>query len=663
MVIQTPVGGISRSLSFQQQPPFTCYDALNILPVETGTGRTRLGTRPGTQHLPAADRPGTADVRLLHPMIIRDGSGTKRILVASSGGNIQTMNGGGSTWDAISTTLSLDSNNPISAAPFGDKLYIADPGATIGTDGQNGAVIRRGSDGGNIGDQFDSPSNSDWTASPAVSTSHVVKIVGGINAGRYTISAVSADKITLGSVPTDDLAGMTWIVEDEADQTKFYANSVTSYTGVAGDYYLRITEGDNSGDYKVTAINGSQLTITPTPTDSDLADTDDLNYFLVRSVKVFDAVAGTLTRHDAAASQGNVPHGCTLAATWQDRLILAGDPVSPHMWYMSASGDYDNWLYGEEQAGAAIAGNFFYGGDIGEPIKCIIPHNRECLLIGGTDSFFVIRGDPNTSGSYIEKLSDQVGPLGQFSWTKDPNDYTYMMTRDGMYVMEPGCGSPPQSLSRERLPDEFLFKVATTDNIHLEYDTRWRAIIIAVVGSGSKDYWWFDLQNKGFWKINWDSVNPLIFADWTPAAGDDTSALVFGDEDGWISQFDRTATQDDSNMSTDDFDWYIDIGPIKISASRFHKGGITMIQAQHTGDKPDLTVRTGRDSEAAATKLPSDDYMEYTEASWDPDDFTTNPRVSGHAAIIRLEKSADATSARTIIDEMHLAVREMGRQR
>jgi hypothetical protein len=42
-----PQGGIVRSMSYQRQAPYTCYDALNVWPREPGQSRVRGGKRPG----------------------------------------------------------------------------------------------------------------------------------------------------------------------------------------------------------------------------------------------------------------------------------------------------------------------------------------------------------------------------------------------------------------------------------------------------------------------------------------------------------------------------------------------------------------------------------------------------------------------------------------
>lgn len=45
-VIETPLGGINRRVGYQNQPPYTLYDATNFWPTDFLTGRAVLSTRP-----------------------------------------------------------------------------------------------------------------------------------------------------------------------------------------------------------------------------------------------------------------------------------------------------------------------------------------------------------------------------------------------------------------------------------------------------------------------------------------------------------------------------------------------------------------------------------------------------------------------------------------
>ena len=45
--LQMPYNGIVKKTEFQKSPPFTTYDAQNVIPYESEDGRRRVGSRPG----------------------------------------------------------------------------------------------------------------------------------------------------------------------------------------------------------------------------------------------------------------------------------------------------------------------------------------------------------------------------------------------------------------------------------------------------------------------------------------------------------------------------------------------------------------------------------------------------------------------------------------
>jgi len=64
-----PFAGVNRSLAFQKQGPYTCYDALNVRPRESFQTRTRGGSRPGLMKFaPTTD---SLPVRLLDTVRVK----------------------------------------------------------------------------------------------------------------------------------------------------------------------------------------------------------------------------------------------------------------------------------------------------------------------------------------------------------------------------------------------------------------------------------------------------------------------------------------------------------------------------------------------------------------------------------------------------------------
>ena len=155
LTISPPLGGVVESTAYQSQPPYTCYSALNCWPKDS-TYRDRITTRPGLSSYATGGTAtaGTSAIRLLAEVNYATVAETTRYLIASSDGVLYKLSpdsASSSGWVAISSDLSISKSNPIQAAPFGNRLYIADWEATsvtnTGTDGVIGKLIQSGTAG------------------------------------------------------------------------------------------------------------------------------------------------------------------------------------------------------------------------------------------------------------------------------------------------------------------------------------------------------------------------------------------------------------------------------------------------------------------------------------------------------------------------------------
>ena len=237
---------------------------------------------------------------------------------------------------------------------------------------------------------------------------------------------------------------------------------------------------------------------------------------------------------------GEPPKRCGIAQTWGDRLVLAGDTENPHVVYMCRVGNPIDWDYSAVDAGAAWANSGGEDGKIGEPITSLIPHNRDCLLVGCTDSLYVVRGNPKLQGQKYQ-LSQTVGPLMQSAWCKSADDSTWIFTRDGLYVMRPGCGEPPIAVSREMLPEDLtaIDPARTTDFASIGYDTRWRGIHIYANRDGTDLNYFYDIQSGGFWPMSF-SDTPRLAVNFKSLSSINRSGLVMVTSQGYSRQFDKT---------------------------------------------------------------------------------------------------------------------------
>lgn len=293
------------------------------------------------------------------------------------------------------------------------------------------------------------------------------------------------------------------------------------------------------------------------------------------TVKVFDPSANTIGALSATA--GTPPTYCKLVSKFRGRLVLAGDRADPHIWYMSRVGDPTDWDYSiEDDTAVAVSGALSEAFKVGEAITAIIPSSDMCLLFGCTNSLWLLRGDP-AYGGQIDNLSNTVGVLDAGAWCKTPENIVVFMTYDGLYMTFAGCDDKarPQSLSRERIPEELLNIDISTTQVLLEYDTFSRGVHIFLSpksGSTAASHWYFDWENKGFWPITLPGAMQPSSIRAARAVGSDQSTVYLGCLDGYVRNFDTDAADDDGTS----FESYLDLGPIGMGQG-FRNNCIDMI--------------------------------------------------------------------------------------
>jgi len=222
-----------------------------------------------------------------------------------------------------------------------------------------------------------------------------------------------------------------------------------------------------------------------------------------------------LTTITTTSGLGFAPTYCGLITTYADRLVISGDKDSPQAVYMSRVGTINDWDYTEGDGAAAWANAGAVPGKLGETVNCLFEHNRNCLLIGSTDSLYIIRGNPAAGGSSIELMSREVGPISKNAICKTGSEHTILMTRHGLYRMSPGCGEPPVNMSDEKLPDDLSDLDPKTDTASLVYDAKFRGIHILINRKSGDD----DFASAFYYSLLHDSYWPMSFGAGTLTFG------------------------------------------------------------------------------------------------------------------------------------------------
>ena len=333
------------------------------------------------------------------------------------------------------------------------------------------------------------------------------------------------------------------------------------------------------------------------------------------------------------------PEYCGIVSVHNARLVLAGAKNDPHVVYFSRMNSLVDWDYSAVDQQGAFTTASGKAGYIGEPVTALIPHTNDCLLIGGPDSLYVLRGNPR-AGGHIHSLSTTTGPLMQSAWCKTDNDWTYMMTRAGLWRMPPGCGDSLQSVSREVLPIELLaINPGAGDRVCMGYDALFRGLLIFVDSTAYGKYGYFyDLQSGGFWPINygsgtsWSGNAVHLIPSYPAAMTRDRSNLIQLMSDGTAKVFDRTDT-------AESFTSQVYLGPIAVGGSPYTDGVLTDIGAVLGEDSDPLSFAIyGGDSAQEAYNNPT---QTFTGNAWSKQGLNhwQNPRVRATAAYIKAHAS------------------------
>lgn len=315
------------------------------------------------------------------------------------------------------------------------------------------------------------------------------------------------------------------------------------------DFVLRVITagvGQLAGVYAISTVASGELTLSEN-WDAGGGGTTT-SYQIVRSPKLYRPLTSALVlwRNVPDGGVNEVPLNCPLSALYRDRAVLGGAKDAPHLWYMSRSGDMSDWDYGapEDDPGRAIAAQSSNSGVIGQALTAIIPGGDDYLLMASRSQLWVCRGEP-TLGGILENLSRKIGVVGRLAWCYGPAGEIYFLSQDGLYVMPPGANATPQSLSRERLPDELTNLSEETSMFTMAYSIEERGVYIFATHDDSstlgspQTHFFFDVEQKAFWpgkfSLQRDPTALLSYQSDCPI----DSCVLIGGVDGYVRRFHR----------------------------------------------------------------------------------------------------------------------------
>lgn len=401
-------------------------------------------------------------------------------------------------------------------------------------------------------------------------------------------------------------------------------------------------------------------------------------------ILVYDPTTDTLSLH--AATAGSLPSAggakCTLVARFRGRLVFSGDLANPLLWYMTAvnaPGDFDYNATGS--GGAVSATSSSQANTLSDPVTALIPHNDDCLIFGCSDSLQILRGDPKLGGMF-SRLSSRIGVLSGQSWCYDPEGYLWFMSRDGLYVMSPGCGTVPQRVSREKMPAELLNIDPSAYTISMAYDLRFCGVHLCVTKNTTSavQTHWFIKIDKSMGGVRFF---PVQFADRTQATSynmDPTFAysrrnyvpaayrneVIFGGRDGYLRQYKSQgdSTNLDGGITGSYFNSYYYVGPFPL-AQPGYDGILSEMQIRRGSNSGDIvvTIKTGDSADGAVDGNVNSESYEFTGTGLNQ---TIHPRLRGAFAVIKVEakQSSGLLPWRNIdVEEMIIRRSLAGRRR
>jgi hypothetical protein len=138
-----------------------------------------------------------------------------------------------------------------------------------------------------------------------------------------------------------------------------------------------------------------------------------------------------------ATSAGLVPEGAKIVEVWRERLVLARFAEDPHIWWMSALGDFRNWdLYPPVPLSTqSIKGTIARAGRPSDVVNALIPATDDLLLVAGDHMIQRLTGDP-LDGGQLDLISDSLGmPFGR-PWCKDTGGRIFFFGNPpGLYLV------------------------------------------------------------------------------------------------------------------------------------------------------------------------------------------------------------------------------------
>lgn len=284
---------------------------------------------------------------------------------------------------------------------------------------------------------------------------------------------------------------------------------------------------------------------------------------------------------------GEMPAFASIVELHIGRVWLSGDSRYPHQWYGTRQNNPFDFLYAQNDAGSAVAGNNTDAGEAGDIMIDMISYSDDYMLMGCAGKLFVMLGNPCAGGRI--NLARTSGLLAPRAWCWDNDQTLFLLSVEGLLMIPKGFGQA-ENITKERYPDfiKDLVYNPNADRISMAYDHENHGITIQKVTmqTGANECWFLDLRTGGFFPEEYPE-EAVGFSLWNFVADDpDDRTLLIGSADGHIRYWDSTTKNDDAGGTGDEaIDAYVGFAPVKTSESLRRRGRVSGIDVITGGDE------------------------------------------------------------------------------
>jgi len=536
----------------------------------------------------------------------KDSSGNENVAVTHSSGSASD--------DLLDGTVTIEFQNDLGGQRV--PLMTASDNELTGGGTNEVQTITQGATGGTfnlkviVDGQVETTAPIAWNAAASAVESAIeaLSIVpsgeasgggGALNSAPVTITfsgSLGSRDVAILAVDSAGLTGGTKLAT-VAETTKGINTDIRVSRSTRGKTGRTVT-----GAFEIASVSGTTITLATSPNAESVSG---LKYRIARTIKVYDPENNKMYPLFQDWLKGSVPTNCTTIAAWRNRLVCV-EASNPQNFKMSRQGDTSDWDYSADDAQRSIVGSLTAAGQIGEPIVALVPYHHNCLVIGCTSSLWIMTGDPAMGGT-ARRLDDQIGILGPKSWCLIAGGYMMFMSRDGLYVMPPGCGTAPTSVSRELLPEELINIDTSSKTVTMAYDIRYRGVHLFIHGGSNTSHWFIDIKTRlegdkvtaAFWPVSYQADHVASSCHTRRDFTSNESPVVFGSHDGYLRHLKPSLDEDDGSNAISS---HIVFGPFSLGDSTgMFEGKLSSICAALGQNSGDVTwsVHVGQTAEDA----------------------------------------------------------------